>query len=151
MAKTLWLLIGGILISSCGTAKKDESSLPPIADPNAGPAISQRAEKQPADPAEIKKLLDLEEYPGSEQLENNRLLDPALPPDEARFELVRRSKDAPDKVVAFFEEKLGEKAIGSAGHKEVFGRTQRGNSIKVHVDGEGDGSKYTLIVIAYKK
>ncbi len=122
-----------------------------MADPNAGPAISQRAEKKPADAAEIKELLDLEEYPGSEQVENNRLIDPSLAPDEARFELVRRSKDASDKVIAFFEDKLGEKAIGSAGHKEIFGRTQRGNNIKVHVDSEGEGSKYTLIVIAYRK
>lgn len=138
-------------MASCAAPKADESSLPPIANPNAGPAMSQRAEKQPADPNEIKKLLDLEEYPGAEQVENHRLVDPSLSPDEARFELVRRSKDSPDKVVAFYEEKLGQKAIGGAAHREIFGRTQRGNDVKVHVDGEGSGSKYTLIVITYRK
>lgn len=151
MAKYIWILVGGLLVASCGAPKKEEATLPPMMDPSKQPAVSQSAEKKAADPAEVKKLLDVEEYPGVEVVESNRLVSDSLSPDEVRFELVRRSKDAPAKVVKYYEDKLSAKATGQPGHQEIFGRTQRGNFVRVHVDAEDTGSKFTLSVISYAK
>lgn len=152
MAKLTWLLLGGVLIVGCGAPKPTgEASLPTIQDPANKPAISQTAEKKPVDAAAVKAVFDLDEYPGVEQVSNNQLVDGTLPPDEMRFELVRRSKDAPEKVIKFYEEKLGQKAFGSAGTKELFGRTQRGNDVKIKISPEGTGTKFSLVAISYKK
>ena len=152
MAKSLFWIGLAVFVVGCGsptvapTAQKT-----PAVDPQAQPAISQTAEKAPASAAEVKKVLDLEEYPGAEVVENNKLVSSSLPPDEIRFELVRRSKDAPTKVIAFYEKALGAQASGEAGHKEVFGRTKRGNFVRAHFDAEGSGTKYSLSVISFAK
>ncbi len=138
-------------IVGCGSPKPEEPTLPPASNPSAQPSVSQTAERQPANAAELKDKIDLAEYPGAEQVESHRLVSANLAPDEARFELVRRTKDAPDKVVKFFEDQLGEKAFGSAGHKEIFGRTKRGNDVKALINDEDGGTKFTLIIISYAK
>jgi len=120
-------------------------------DPKAQPSVSETAKREQATAEEVKASLDLPEYPGATVIENVKLVSETLSPDEVRLELVRKSADAPDKVVKFFESNLGEKAGGEPGHQEIFGRTQRGNFVRVHVDSDGSGSKFTLNVISYAK
>jgi hypothetical protein len=150
VAKSLWISLLALVVIGCGPST--EQTRPQKLDPKEQQSsISQTAEKKAVSAAEVSKLVDLEEYPGAEPVENWRLISDSLSPDEARFELVRRSADAPAKVVKFYETKLGEKASGEVGHQEIFGRTPRGNFIRVHVDGEGSGSKFTVNVISYAK
>jgi hypothetical protein len=150
VAKSLWISILALILLGCGPST--EQTQPQKLDPkDQQTSLSQNAEKKAVSAEEIKSLVDLEEYPGAESVENWRLVSDSLSPDEARFELVRRSADAPAKVVKFYETKLGEKASGQVGHQEIFGRTPRGNFVRVHVDGEGSGSKYTVNVISYAK
>lgn len=120
-------------------------------DPKAQPSVSEAAKREQATSDEVQASLDLPEYPGASVVENVKLVSETLSPDEVRLELVRKSADAPDKVVKFYESNLGEKASGEPGHQEIFGRTQRGNFVRVHVDSDGSGSKFTLNVISYAK
>ncbi len=96
-------------------------------------------------------LLDLSEYPGAEIVTNDRLTSPGMSPDEVRLLLVRKTSDTPDKVAKFFEKELSVIASGSGSHRELFGRTKRGNDVRVSVDSEGGITKYTLSAICYSK
>lgn len=120
-------------------------------DPSAKPPASQTSEKLPVSLEEVQKTLDLEEYPGSEIVANHKLANAEFSPDERRFELARKSADSPEKIVKFFEEKLAAKAATEGTHKEILGLTKRGNYVKVHIDVDGSGSKYSLTVISYSK
>lgn len=151
MARFLWFVLGVVLISGCATpeAKSPEESVLP--KPGKGPSVSETATKTSITIDEVKKTLDLAEYPGAKIVENNKLSSEQLSPDEARFELLRTSTDAPAKVIAFYEEKLQDKVSNSEGGKQIMGRTQRGNFVKVLLNPDGKGTKFSLSVISYVK
>jgi hypothetical protein len=150
VARFLWFVLSVCLICGCGApkSKAPESLLP---KPGDGPMASETATKSPVPLDEIKLLLDLDEYPGAKLVENTRLSSSQFSPDEARFELARTSADAPAKVVAFYEEKLSVKVTQSKKGQEIWGRTKRGNFVRVHVNPDGKGSKFSLSVISYAK
>jgi len=150
VARFFWVVLCIVVIWGCAEPqnKAPESLLP---KPGDGPSASESATKTPVPRDEVKLSLDLEEYPGSKIVENNKLTSSQFSPDEARFELVRTSDDAPAKVVAYYEEKLSVKANPSDKGQEIWGRTRRGNFVRVHVNPEGKGSKFSLSVISYAK
>lgn len=149
MAKFAVIVAVGLALAGCGDPQTTGEV--PRLDPKDQASAAQAPERKPITAEEVTKVLDLPEYPGAESVENVRLVSPSYSPDEVRLELVRRSKDAPAKVVKYYEDQLGSPAVGDPGHKEVFGRTPRGNFVRVHVDVEDTGSKFTLGVISYTK
>lgn len=152
MARFLWFVLCISLICGCAVPEKSATQPPAnLPKPSDGPPISETAAKSPIPLDQVKLVLDLEEYPGAYLAENHKLSSKEMSPDEVRLELVRTSGDKPDKVVAYFEEKLSVKALGSDKGKEIFGRTKRGNFVRVHVNADGKGSKFTLNVISYTK
>ena len=140
-------LLIGLLIVGCGANSNDVPRLDPKDQTKAAPA----SERKTISASDVTRILDLEEYPGAIAVENTRLVNPVFPPDEVRLELVRRSSDAPEKVLKFYEAKLGSNARGDAGHEEIFAPTKHGNMVRVHVDKEGTGSKFTIGAIVYIK
>ncbi|HJP84098.1 MAG TPA: hypothetical protein VJ835_11415 [Fimbriimonadaceae bacterium] len=149
MAKILLLVASAIFVISCSSGP--DQTPPERMKPSEQPSFSETAERLAATDAEVKALLDLPEYPGAKVVDNKKLVSNTLAPDEIRFELTRQSADAPSKVIAFYESKLGAKSTSDGDHREVFGRTNRGNFVRVHVEPEGNGSKISLSVISYAK
>ena len=150
MAKLSVLLLLVALVAGCGSPQTT-GEVPRLDPKDQRPNAAQSAERKAIPAEEVANVLDLEEYPGAEVVENVRLVSPNFAPDEVRLELVRQSKDDYQKVVKFYEGKLGSPAGGDPGHQEVFGRTPRGSYVRVHVDSEGSGSKFTIGVISYLK
>jgi hypothetical protein len=150
VARLLLLLVGGILAVSCSSPAPQQSETLPIPPKQDGPTASEMATRSPALPEDL-KMLELEEYPGATVVENVRLSSKDFAPDEARLELVRKSPDAPEKVVKFYEEKLAQKATTSGTGQQVVGPTKSGNYVRIQIDADGTGSKYTLNIIKFVK
>jgi hypothetical protein len=150
VAKYAVCLLIGLLIAGCGSPKAT-GEVQRLDPKDQQPNAAQSAERKAISAEEVANVLDLEEYPGAVVVENVRLVSPNFAPDEVRLELVRRSKDDSQKVVKFYEGKLGSPAGGEPSHQEVFGRTPRGSYVRVHVDSENSGSKFTIGVISYLK
>jgi len=146
----IWALLVLIAVG-CGKPTVSNQGDQPVLDPNSQPPISETATKSQADSGEIKAAVDLDEYPGATIVDNLKLSSPSMAPDEVRFELGRKSTDAPAKVVSFYESKLSGKGAPKDGGTEVFGQTAKGNFIRVVVQADGSGSKFTLNIISYAK
>jgi hypothetical protein len=151
VARYLLILLGGVLMASCSSPKQEDPNATLRPPTETGVTASEMAQRSQAPQDQVKTLLDMDEYPGSTVVENSRLTSASFSPDEARFELVRKTEDAPDKVVKFYEEKLEAKANGSAEKREIFGRTPKGNSVRALIEADGAGSKITLVVISFMK
>ena len=151
MARFLWFVLCVFVVWGCGAPQPAQEQSVALPKPGDGPAVSETAVKNAVSVEDVKKSLDLDEYPGAKPVETSRLSSPSFSPDEARFELTRTSEDAPAKVVAFYEEKLSVKANKKGTGQEIWGQTKRGNFVQVRVDPDGKGSKFSLSVISYIK
>lgn len=149
MTKFLVLVASlGLIAAGCGSNPSNEA--PPALNPNAGPSVSDSGQHTTADKNEIQAMVDLAEYPGAEIVENTKVVSDSIAPDESRFILVRKTKDAPDKVRAYYVKELDDKSGGKPG-TPVLGRTPKGNFVQALVEPDGGGSKITLKIISYAK
>lgn len=96
-----------------------------------------------ATPEDLAKKADVPIYPGATMPENRSNIKRDGP--EARYEIILLTKDKPEKVFAFYKEKLprGE-MIGT----QYMPRTPKGNFGSISAEPEGDQTRVTIVIRA---
>ncbi len=149
--KRSWILLASLSLVLVGCGSRPTNEAPPPIDPKAVPSVFDSGEHVPADRNELRALVDVPDYPDAKAVDNFKIQDKSIPPDEVRFLLTRKTPDSTDKVATFYEKALAGTRMGDAKHLDVLGRTAKGNDVHVIVNADGTGSSITMKIITYAK
>lgn len=99
-----------------------------------------------ATPQDLAKRADVPIYPGSSMPENRSNIKRDGP--EARYEIVLLTSDKPEKVIAFYKEKLPK---GQVVGTQYMPLTPKGNFASITASPEGSLTKISIVVRATEK